>query len=63
MGEAVNRTKTFEKYQNKWAALTDNDKVISAGASPKEVLARAIKKGFDSPIIAKMPDLRFDYLL
>ena len=63
MGEAVNRTKLFEKYQKQWVALTDDDKVISAGATVKEVLAKAIKKGFNSPIIAKMPDLRFDYLL
>jgi hypothetical protein len=63
MREAVNRTKIFEKYQKKWVALTDDDKVITAGATAKEVLAKAIKKGFESPIIAKMPDLRFDYLL
>ena len=63
MGEAMNRTKIFEKYQNKWVALTIDDKIISAGATVKEVLAKAIKKGFEDPIIAKMPDLRFDYLL
>ena len=63
MGEAADRTKLFEKYQKQWVALTDDDKVISAGDTVKEVLAKAIKKGFNSPVIAKMPDLRFDYLL
>lgn len=63
MGEALNRTKIFERYQNKWVALTEDDKVISAGATVREVLSKAIKKGFENPIIAKMPDLRFDYLL
>ena len=63
MGEAMNRTKIFEKYQNKWVALTSDDKIISAGATVKEVLTKAIKKGFKDPIIAKMPDLKFDYLL
>lgn len=63
MEKAMNRTKIFEKYQKKWVALTNDDKVISAGVTAKEVLAKAIKKGFDSPIIAKMPDLKFDYLL
>jgi hypothetical protein len=63
MGEAMNRTKIFEKYQNKWVALTSDDKIISAGSTVKQVLAKAIKKGFEDPIIAKMSDLRFDYLL
>ncbi|OGW76821.1 MAG: hypothetical protein A3I73_03730 [Omnitrophica bacterium RIFCSPLOWO2_02_FULL_45_16] len=63
MGEAMNRTKIFEKYQNKWVALTSDDKIISAGTTIKEVLAKAIQKGFKDPIIAKMPDLKFDYLL
>jgi len=63
MGEAMNRTKIFEKYQKKWVALTSDDKIISAGATAKEVLAKAIQKGFKDPIIAKMPDLKFDYLL
>jgi len=63
MGEAMNRTKIFEKYQNKWVALTSDDKIISAGMTIKEVLTKAIKKGFEDPIIAKMPDLKFDYLL
>ena len=63
MGEAMNRTKIFEKYQNKWVALTSDDKIISAGTTIKEVLAKAIKKGFEDPVIAKMPDLKFDYLL
>jgi len=63
MGEAMNRTKIFEKYQNKWVALTNDDKVISVGATAKEVLAKAMRKGFSDPIIAKMPDLKFDYLL
>lgn len=63
MGNARNRTKLFEKYQNKWVALTANDKVISSGTSVREVIQAALKKGFENPIISKMPDLRFDYLL
>ncbi len=63
MGNAQNRTKLFEKYQNKWVALTADDKVISSGTSVREVIQAALKKGFESPIISKMPDLRFDYLL
>lgn len=63
MGEAMNRTKIFEKYQNQWVAMTNDDKIISAGGTVKEVLAKAIQKGFKDPIIAKMPNLKFDYLL
>lgn len=63
MGTAQDRTKLFEKYQNKWVALTADDKVISAGMSVSEVIQKALKKGFENPVISKMPDLRFDYLL
>ena len=57
------RTRFFSKYQNKWVALTNDDKFISAGNNLDEVLEKAKKKGFESPVTAKIPDLRFEFIL
>lgn len=61
--KAIDRTEIFTKYQNKWVALTDDDKVISSGPTLNEVLKTAKKKGFDNPVTAKIPDLRFELVL
>lgn len=63
MQKVVDRTKIFKKYQNKWLALTDDDKVISAGPNLNKVLKVARKKGFDNPVTAKIPDLKFEFIL
>ncbi len=59
----LERTKLFEKYQNKWVALTPEDKVISDGNTLAEVLKKAVKKGYKEPVVIKIPDLKYDYLL
>lgn len=59
----LDRTKLFQKYQNKWVALTEDDKVISAGDTLEEALNKANKKGFKDPIITKISDLRYEYIL
>ena len=63
MERALDRTKIFKKYQNKWVAFTDNDKFISVGSTLDEVLQKAKRKGFDSPVTTKIPDLRFEFIL
>ncbi len=63
MKKAMDRTKLFKKYQNKWVALTDDDKVISSGLTLDSVLVGAKKKGFDNPVTAKIPDLKFEFIL
>ena len=63
MQKAIDRTKIFKKYQNKWIAFTDNDKIISSGRTLDEALNKAAKKGFKNPIVSKIPDLKYDYLL
>ncbi len=63
MTRALDKSKLFKKYQNKWVALTDDDKVISAGSTLLAAMNKAIKKGFENPVITKIPDLRYDYLL
>jgi hypothetical protein len=57
------RTTIYEKYQNKWIALSDDEQVISDGASLDEALDKAIKKGHKNPFVIRVPDLSYDYLL
>mgnify|MGYP001582321288 CR=1 FL=1 len=63
MIKVMDKTEIFKKYQNRWVALTENDKVISAGLTLDEALNKAIKKGFENPIITRIPDLKYDYVL
>ena len=57
------RTEIYQKYQNKWIALTDDEQVISEGSSLDEALNKAIKKGYKNPFVTRIPDLKYDYLL
>lgn len=53
---AVDWTKLFEAYTGEWVALKNDEKsVIVHGKNPKEVLQKAIDKGFDKPILLKVP--------
>lgn len=61
--KTLDRTELFEKYQKKWVALTDDDKVICSGPTLEAVLKEAKKKGFEDPVTAKMPDLGFEFIL
>lgn len=61
--KATDRTDFFKNYQNKWVALTEDDKVISADPRLDKALSKARDKGVKDPIITKVPDLRYEYLL
>jgi len=63
MEKTIDRTELFIKYQNKWVALTDDDKVIVSGSTLDEVLIEAKNKGFDNPVTIKIPDLKFEFVL
>jgi len=63
MIKVMDKTEIFKKYQNRWVALTDDDKFISAGLTLDEVLQKAKRKGFDNPVTTKIPDLRFEFIL
>lgn len=52
----IDWTNIFEKYKGLWVGLQDNEKtVIASGKSVKEVLKKSKKKGFDQPILFKVP--------
>lgn len=53
---AIDWSDIFTKYKGKWVALQDDEQtVIAAADSAKEVLEAAKKKGFKNPILTKMP--------
>lgn len=63
MRKVLDRTKLFKKYQNKWVALTDDDKLICAGLTLDCILKEAKKKGYDNPVTTKIPDLKYEFIL
>lgn len=61
--EIQDMTNIFKKYSDKWVALTDENKVIAAASTLEEVLKIALKKGYENPITANIPDFRTEYVL
>ena len=53
---SIDWTNLFKKYKGMWVALQNDEiTVITSGATAKEVLSDAQKKGFENPILTKMP--------
>ena len=61
--EFIDETELFEKYKNQWVALTDDHELICGGATLEEVLEKAKNAGYEEPVTAKIPDLRFEFIL
>ncbi len=53
---AIDWTHIYKKYKGLWVALQSDEKtVISSGKTGKEAWDQALKKGFEKPILTKMP--------
>ncbi len=53
---AIDWTKNFKKYKGLWVAMkSDYYTVVASGATVKEVLTKAKKKGDNDPILFKVP--------
>lgn len=53
---SINWTKIYKKYKGMWIALKQDEKtVIASGGNAKAAYAKAIKNGFDNPIISFVP--------
>ena len=49
-------TKLYKKYRGKWVALDDDEiTVLGSGDKAAKALGEARKKGFDNPILFKVP--------
>ena len=54
----------FEKYSNKWVALSsDRQTVAGSGAHPRTALKRAYSSGEECPILIKVPKEPGTYIL
>lgn len=60
---AIDWTKIYKKYKGKWVALRSDEKtVIASGRGAKEAWRKAQEKGFEKPILAKMPRKLIPYV-
>lgn len=54
---AIDWTKIYKKYKGKWIALREDEKtVITWGQTVKEVMDKSKKKGFNLPILTRIPE-------
>lgn len=55
---AIDMTETLRPYENKWVALTQDNKVVGSGDTIEEALKEAKKNGYENPIFEQV--LPFD---
>lgn len=55
--------KIYKRYKGKWVALKSDEKtVITSGETLKEILENSNKKGFEHPIVMKIPPAVLPYI-
>lgn len=60
---AIDWTRIYKKYKGLWVALKSDEKtVIASGKTAKEVWDKAHKKGFNKPILTRMPAKLVSYV-
>ncbi len=60
---AIDWTEIYKKYKGLWVAFKKDKKtVIASGKSVKEVMEKAKGKGYDEPIIFRMPTKIVPYI-
>ncbi len=51
------------KYKGKWVALTPDEKsVVASGQTLKKILTDAKKRGFEHPVVMKVPQAVLPYI-
>lgn len=60
---ALNWTQLYEKYKGLWVALLEDEvTVVASGASARETLLKAKKKGYKEPILFRVPTIVLPYV-
>lgn len=60
---AIDWTKICKKYGGLWIGLENNERtVVASGETVKEVMEKAIKKGFKEPILFRVPTEIIPYI-
>lgn len=53
---AIDWTEICEKYKGLWVGLKDDERtVVASGETVKEVMEEAKRKGYDKPILFRVP--------
>lgn len=53
---AIDWTKIYKKYNGQWIALKNDEKtIIASGKKVEEVMKKSKEKGFDLPILFRVP--------
>lgn len=59
----INMTKIYKTYRGMWIALNDSlDKVLGKGRTAKEAYKQAIKNGYKTPVLFKVPEKNIAYV-
>lgn len=59
----INWTNIQKKYKGLWVALKADEKtVITSGRTAKEAWDKAQKKGYEKPILSRMPEKLMAYV-
>ncbi len=60
---AIDWTKIYQKYKGLWVALKEDEKtVITTGKTAREAWEKARRKGFQKPILTRMPKKLVPYV-
>lgn len=60
---AIDWTKIYRKYKGLWVALKDDQKtVIASGKTVREAVEKSKSKGFNEPILFKVPEETLPYI-
>lgn len=62
--KVIDMTPIIKRYPGYFVALSyDRKRVLGKGHSPEEALNEAKKKGFNDPVLTKIPEENRSYLL
>lgn len=60
---AIDWTNICKKYKGLWVGLKDDEKtVVASGKTVKEVMEKAQKKGYEKPILFRVPTKIIPYV-
>ncbi len=60
---SIDWTKLYKNYKGKWVALEDDERtVVGSGTKAKEALEEARQKGYDHPILHRVPSDLITYV-
>ncbi len=60
---AIDWTDIYKKYKGLWVALKEDEvTIISSGKTVKDVMNKSKKKGFESPILFRVPSRIIPYI-